>query len=788
MKRLFETKYGFFDSDGNYVIKTWNTPQPWSNVISNGKYSLLITQSGGGFSWVIHPNLNRITRWFQDVVKDDWGKFIYVKDLNSNKIWSLTFQPVKVNFKKYKVVHAPGFTRFLTQYNNIESELTIFIPPDASFEVWKISLRNLSTRKRELMLFSYFEWCLGDAPDTHREFYKTFIETEYKDNIILARKRVWNIKNKKGESLNRDWEYTAFHFTSSVPLLFETDKINFIGKFGTIEKPAGVVNPSNLKGTTGKWLEPVASLGVKVVLKPGETKSVVFVLGVEKKYSKILKLKEYFSSIENADKEFEKCKKFWNEILNKTTVKTPDESINLLVNKWLKYQAISCRIWGRAAFYQQGGGYGFRDQLQDCQIFFSVKPELARKQIELHASHQFSDGTVFHWWHPIAEEGLRNNISDNLLWLPFITYRYLIETLDFKFLNKKIKYFDRGEDTLYKHCIKTFEVVEKRMSKRYLPLIGGGDWNDGLNAVGTFWKGESIWLAFFFYHILDKWQYIFNYMNDKNSRKKYKQIQQRLKKAIQKYAWDGEWFIRATKDSGEPVGSKKCRYGKIFLNAQTWSIISNCVDRKYQIKAMESVKKYLLKEIGPLLFYPAYKKPDINIGYLSRYAPGVRENGGVYFHAATWALWALLELGERELAYQTYRNLSPVIAGLNPDRFKSEPYVISANIDGPDSPYYGRGSWSWYTGSAAWLFIILLNELLGIKPDWSGIKIDPRIPSHWQSLNIIRYFRNSILNINIRNKGKAEKIYKILVNGKVFKTNIIPVARNKKYNIDVFMI
>jgi len=197
MKRLFETKYGFFDSDGNYVIKTWNTPQPWSNVISNGKYSLLITQSGGGFSWVIHPNLNRITRWFQDIVKDDWGKFIYVKDLNSNKIWSLTFQPVKVNFKKYKVVHAPGFTRFLTQYNNIGSELTIFIPPDASFEVWKISLRNLSTRKRELMLFSYFEWCLGDAPDTHREFYKTFIETEYKDNIILARKRVWNIKNKK---------------------------------------------------------------------------------------------------------------------------------------------------------------------------------------------------------------------------------------------------------------------------------------------------------------------------------------------------------------------------------------------------------------------------------------------------------------------------------------------------------------------------------------------------------------------------------------------------------------
>ncbi len=783
---LFRTKYGYFDSDGSYIINTPITPKPWINVISNGKYGMTLSQTGSGFSWYIHSGFNRITRWFQDLIKDDWGKYFYIKDNNSNKFWSPAFQPVKSKYDFYKVKHSFGYSVIETKKNGIKTETTVFVPMDKSLEVWKIKIANTTGKKRSLSLYSYLEWGLGVAPDNAREFYKIFIETKYKNDVIIASKRLWSLKNKKGQHFNRNWEYIAYNFSSRKPSNYDTEKENFIGKYRDLAEPI-VMNNGKLKKSLGKWNDSISSLQVNLQLLPNQEKEIVFVIGLDKKESNIFKMKKYFSSIKNVYLELEKVKEHWNKIFKSVEVQTPDDSINLYVNKWLKYQAISCRIWGRSAYYQQGGAYGFRDQLQDSQIFLPINSDVTKAQIKLHAEHQFSDGIVYHWWHPITEEGLRNDITDNLLWLPFLTYRYLIETNDLKFLDEVIRYNDKGKDTLYKHCLKAFEVVTGRMSKRFLPLIGAGDWNDGLNAVGTEWKGESIWLGFFLYYILDKWEEIFSIKKDKKNKDKYKKLKDKLQRSLNKYGWDGKWFMRATKDSGEKIGSKINKEGKIFLNAQTWSVISKAGKPEYQKTAMKSVKQYLDKNNGSLLFYPAYSIPDEEIGYLTRYAPGVRENGGVYFHAATWSLWARLEMGDKEYAYELYKKMSPILAGMKPDRYMAEPYVTPGNIDGVNSPLYGRGGWTWYTGSAAWLFTIITNEMFGVKPVWDGLKILPMLPSKWKKAVITRRFRGAEFNIEFINNGKAKNIEKIIVNNKVIEGNIIKPEKGKNYKVEVYL-
>lgn len=784
--KQFETKYGYFDRDGSYVIKTPLTPRPWVNVISNGLYGTVISQTGGGFSWYIHSNFNRINRWFQDLIKDDWGKYIFIRDKKNSDFWSAAYQPVRPEFTSYQVRHGFGYTRFETETRQVRCEYTIFVPMKHSAEVWQVKVKNLSQEKKELSLFTYLEWSLGDAPDNHREFFKTFIETEWENKTILARKRMWNLPNKRKEHFNRPWDYTAYHFSSIDPAGFETEKENFIGKYRDLRSPQALLD-GKLSGSTGKWNDPIACLEVPVSLEPGEEKEVLFVLGLEKKKDDIVKVREHFLQKGIVDEELKKVKEHWEGLFSRLEIKTPDESMNLLVNKWLKYQAISCRIWGRAAYYQQSGAYGFRDQLQDSQVFLPLDPGETKKQIVLHAGHQFFDGSVFHWWHPIIEEGLRNNISDNLLWLPFLVFRYLNETADFAFLERRIAYFDKGNETLYRHCLKTFERVLSRMSRRFLPLIGGGDWNDGLNAVGTMGKGESIWLGFFLYHILDNWMRIFDRRKDAKSKAKYSKVMKKLSASLAKYGWDGKWYIAATKDSGEKIGSKTNKQGMIFLNTQLWAVISNAVPKSFQDIAMKSASEFLDKKNGSLLLFPAYSVPDEHIGYLSRYAPGLRENGGVYFHAATWSIWARSILKQNDYVYDLYKRMAPPLSGMKPDEYWTEPYVTPGNIDGVDSPNYGRGGWTWYTGSAAWFLTVLVNDLLGVQPDWKGLRIKPCIPSLWKEASVKRIFRGAVYNIRFINRGQAKVVEKIIANNTILEGDILPHKKGKTFNVEVHL-
>ena len=786
----FSTKYGHFSADGNeYVITNFKTPKPWVNVISNGKYGLVISQTGGGFSWNTHSEFNRLNRWHQDLVQDNWGKYFYLKDNDTGDVWSPTWMPVKKELDFYKIVYGFGYSKFISEYKGIKITLTVFVPLKDDLEIWNFKIENNSAQKKSISIYTYFEWCLGSSSDHHREFHKTFLETHFDSqmNCMTATKRLWEIPLGDRGHWNIEYPYLGFISCSEKISDYDGDKDSFVGQYGSIQNPAGVSSKS-LSKKSGKWNDSIGSIKTGINIEPGETKNLNFFLGIKKNKKAISSSLIKFSNQKNIDDALAGVKLFWQKTFDTLVIETPDEAMNLLVNKWLRYQAIAGRLWGRTAYYQQSGAFGFRDQLQDSLVFLPINPKKTEEQIRLHARHQFEDGTVLHWWHPISETGLPTKMTDDLLWLPFVIFQYIDETADYKILSVKEPYYDNKnkKDSLFNHSVAAIEKVLTRLSKRGLTLIGAGDWNDGLSAVGLDMKGESIWLTEFFYLILIRFSELSKEIGNDKLSKRYKRKADDLKKAFDKYAWDDEWFWRATKDDGKKVGSKTSPEGKIFLNAQTWSVISGIAESDKQNKAMSSVSKHLLKKNGCLLLSPAYTKPDKMIGYLSRYAPGRRENGGVYTHAATWAIWAYAILKNKNEAFKSYKNLCPVYNGLNPDEYVAEPYVTPGNIDGPESPNYGMGGWTWYTGSASWFQKVIVDWILGIRASKEGLIIDPCIPAEWKEFFVKRNFRGTTFNIGVfNNHGKKEK--NIFIEGKAISGKLIQKTKKKQCNVEVYM-
>lgn len=788
--KKFSTKYGHFSADGNeYVITNFKTPKPWVNVISNGKYGLVISQTGGGFSWNTHSEFNRLNRWHQDLVQDKWGKYFYLKDNDTGDIWSPTWIPVKTELDFYQVIYGFGYSKFISEYKGVKVSLTVFVPLKDDLEIWNFKIENNSAQNKSISIYTYFEWCLGSSSDHHREFHKTFLETHFDSqmNCMTATKRLWEIPLGDRGHWNIEYPYLGFISCSEKITDYDGDKDSFVGQYGSIQNPAGVSSKS-LSKKLGKWNDSIGSIKTKIDIESGEVKNLNFFLGIKKNKKVISSSLIKFSNQKNVDDALAEVKLFWQKTFDTLVIETPDAAMNLLVNKWLRYQAIAGRLWGRTAYYQQSGAFGFRDQLQDSLVFLPINPKKTEEQIRLHARHQFEDGTVLHWWHPISETGLPTKMTDDLLWLPFVILQYIDETSDYKILSVKEPYYDnkKKKDSLFNHSVAAIEKVLTRLSKRGLTLIGAGDWNDGLSAVGLDMKGESIWLTEFFYLILIRFSELSKEIGDDKLYKRYKRKADDLKKAFDKYAWDGEWFWRATKDDGKKVGSKTSPEGKIYLNAQTWSVISGIAESGKQNKAMSSVSKRLLKKNGCLLLSPAYTKPDKMIGYLSRYAPGRRENGGVYTHAATWAIWAYAILKNKNEAFNSYKNLCPVYNGLNPDEYVAEPYVTPGNIDGPESPNYGMGGWTWYTGSASWFQKVIVDWILGIRASKEGLIIDPCIPAEWKEFFVKRIFRGTTFNIRVfNNHGKKEK--NIFIDGKAISGKLIQKTKKKQCNVEVYM-
>lgn len=784
MNRKFENPYGYFiDSGREYVITTPLTPRPWGNVISNGDYSMMVSQTGSGYSWRGNAGQNRITRSFQDLIRDNWGKYFYIRDLKRHVYWSAAYKPVMREYQRFEVIHGLGYSRFIQQIEDIESVLTVFVAADAPLEVMQITLTNRSAEARELDLTSYAEWGLGFAPDEHREFHKLFIETtaDASKQAVFARKCLWGFPDDKGRHNNVDWPYTAFMAVSEPLKSFDCDKESFLGLYNNDDRPSAMTDPQ-LAGRTGRFNDSIAALQVAVSLQPGESKTVVFTLGAaEDGREDAHDLIARYTSVEKSEQAFSAVQAFWSGFVDAERVETPDEALNFMTNFWSKYQAISCRIWGKSAFYQVSAGYGFRDQLQDSQVFLESQPDHARKQLLMHAAQQFIEGDVLHWWFSIRGGGPRTNCSDDLLWLPFILNSYLLETADTTILDEAIPYLNAPAEPIYDHCKRAIERSFSRFSPRGVPLMGDHDWNDGLSAVGTMLKGESFWVAEFLYMILGSFAPLARKRGDERFAERCDVVRESVKEALDRHGWDGSWYLQATTDDGLKLGSHENEEGKIFLMPNIWAVISGAADDSRAQTAMASVTEYLLKDYGTLLNYPAFTKPRPDVGYVTRYAPGLRENGGVYTHAATWSVWAYAQAGQPELAYEAYRRICPPNRSADINTYKAEPYVTPGNIDGPISEFFGRGGWTWYTGSAQWIHRMATYWILGIRPQEDGLLIDPAIPAHWDGYKVTRRFRNATYEIDVQNPQHVNGgVRSVTVDGVPYEGNLLPVFADGK--------
>jgi cellobiose phosphorylase len=718
----FSNPFGHFRlEDKSFVISDVHTPRPWVNVLGNDRYGLVISQAGGGFSWFENCQLFRISRWEQDLVQDSMGRFVYVQDLDSpNDIWSTTYQPTRKDAAVDRVVHGLGSTTFEREFLELRVTHTLFVPTDSDCEIWRIEIQNLSDRPRNLRLASYQELHLGGIGDWHREFHRLFTESRVVDNSLIAWKHPNLPEGHRGEIETPIRVGSAWIGTDG--LKWVTDKSEWLGRQGSLTHPAGLTK-DDCGSDTPRWDDPVAVGIASLGLAPGETRSVTHVIGAGRSEEALVEGLNAWRerSVPDALKETEL---YWRTRCGKNPMPASDPAVNLLINGWLPYQAIVGRIYAKCAYYQQGGAYGYRDQLQDSLMFLDTEPENTLLQIKRHAEAMYEDGGVRHWWHPNSDIFVKSKHSDTCLWLAFAVLEYLDATGDTDSLSGEMSYLcgevvptgfasspamaiapvKNGKGTLLDHCLRGIERCLALRSDRGLPLMLAGDWNDGLSHVGLEGRGESVWVAMFLFHILVRIAPVLAGLGRLSEADRYQREAQGLKVAVNTHAWDGQWYLAGTRDDGRTLGSSQDVDGSIFLNPQTWAVITGIAPPERVEAAMNAVRERLVVPYGALLLAPAFRTVDPYVGYLSRYAPGLRENGGVYSHASTWAVQAFAMIGDQETAKKLFHGMLPCVrAAEDVERYAAEPYVMPGNADGPDSPFEGRAGWTWYTGSAAWM-------------------------------------------------------------------------------------
>lgn len=788
-------RYGRFSADGReFIITNPHTPRPWSNVIANPRMGLAVSQTGSGFSWVDNSQLAVLTRWEQDFARDASGKFLYIRDADNNDLWSLAPAPVFAAYDGYACAHGLGYTTFSTEIAGIRATWTLFVDAAEPIEYWRVTLENIGPRPRRLELSAFLEWNCGVLPSPRREFHKLFIETEYdaRRGAIFARNHMWDVPNARWGHWNTPFPYVSAFGCTRRPAFAEGDKAAFLGRNGDYRAPAAL-RAAEWPGSFGRHEDPIAALRTPLALHAGQRAELGFVLvaggsraEAESLFDAALSAAATGPADDGEATRFrggaaEATPRFsgWNAALTRVQrdwaarlalhrIATPDESMNALLNDWVRYQAISGRLWGRCGYYQQSGAFGFRDQLQDAQVWLTIEPQRCRAQINLHAAHQFCDGSVYHWWHPLSEQGHVTKMTDDLLWLAFVTANYIRETGDLSIVRDRAPFLDDPTPRpLLEHVCRAFDRVFARTSPRGLPYIGAGDWNDGLSACGLEEKGESIWLGHFLAGLLADWAEIlrrlaragstaadqpvaacaFAYRDCAELAAGFDARRGRLIAAINEHGWDGDWYIRGTLDDGTRFGSRQNRTGRIFLNAQTWAILNEVAPPERAARCWAAVREHLIREPGALLLAPAYDAPDEKIGYITRYAPGLRENGGVYTHAATWAIAAAAKMRDAEAVGRLLTAVNP--ANKDPDLYWAEPYVLPGNVDGPQSPHFGRAGWTWYTGAAQWLHRVVTQWVCGVRPEWDGLRIDPCLPPAWARVTMRRPWAGRTLDIRI---------------------------------------
>lgn len=761
---MLSNAFGLFDQSGRvFTITDPQTPTPWVNVVSNGHYGFVVSQNGGGFSWLDNSQLNVLTRWEMDLARDQHGRFLYLSDLDTNQVWSLAPTPCRPKYDHFTCEHTQGLTRFTSECNGVRAVWTLSVAPDDAVEVWTVEITNLQPRKRRLRIASFFEWCCGVAPDAKREFHRLFFSTRHdaERRAIVAYKNMWDVPPRhEGEHWNRPWPYIAAHAVGGIRFerdLAVGDKSTFLGRYGDTAHPAGMSGDKVFHGDVtafGRFGDAAAALGGDFSLAPGASVKLYYTLAIAQDEPELMKLVDRYSSVSAAEQATQQTVAGWERMLAPTAVRTMMPDLDLMCNHWLPYQAISARIWGRTGYYQQSGAYGFRDQLQDSQVWLNLDPKRCLDQLLLHAAHQFADGSVYHWWHPLVETGLRTACSDDYLWLPFILSAYIKETGDIAALDRMVPFVDdKTPATLLEHCKRSIARSFTRMSPRGLPHIGSCDWNDGLSAVGVKERGESVWLGMFLISLLEEFGECCSRAGKGELASDYAAKRKAMIDAVNAHAWDGSWFRGATLDSGEWIGSHVNAAGRIFLNCQTWAALTDCTSPDRLATAWNAVKDYLITEWGPLLLAPAYTEPRDDIGYITRYSPGSRENGGVYMHAATWALAAACKVRDVETVGKIWKSVSPPLRSADAESYRAEPYVTPGNVDGPLSDTPGKAGWTWYTGSAAWMRKVAHDWMLGVRASWNGLEIDPCPPADLGLVDMTRLWRGRTVRVRFDARG-----------------------------------
>jgi cyclic beta-1,2-glucan synthetase len=757
---FFNGTGGFTDKGDEYKIivdKNNTTPAPWVNVIANPVFGSVVSENGSAYTWAINAHEYRITPWSNDPVTDAGGEAFYLRDEETGNFWSPSPFPKKSKHP-FIITHGFGYSVFEHREEGIQSEMTVFVDKALPVKLVVLKLKNNSGRERNLSATGYLEIILGDLRT--RTNMHILSELDNESGALLFRNRYNSAFSERVSFFKVDGGYN-FSYTA--------DRSEFIGRNRHLDNPQALYR-KKLSGRIGAGMDACAALHVKFDLLNDAEKEIVFLIGSEVNSNEAKSLLDKFLNKNSVQQSFQNTKHYWNEIVGAVQVTTPDPSLNILANGWLIYQTIACRMFGRSGFYQSGGAFGFRDQLQDSLALLHTQPSMAREQILLSASRQFTEGDVQHWWHPPEGRGVRTRCSDDLLWLPFAVARYIAATGDSDILQVQAGFLEsrtlhEGEDslydlpvslnatgTLYEHCVRAIKYSH-RFGEHGLPLIGAGDWNDGMDQVGNKGKGESIWLAFFLYDVLVKFSTVARNNGDILFAESCRKEASTLQSNIEKSGWDGEWYRRAYFDDGTPLGSKENEECRIDAIAQSWAVLSGAGNDERKKIAMASLDKYLVRRDLKLiqLLDPPFDVKGPNPGYIKGYVPGVRENGGQYSHAAIWTLMAFAALKEREKVWELFSMIGPLNHAKDATSiatYKVEPYVMAADVYANES-HKGRGGWTWYTGSAGWMYQFIIGSLLGMELQKDRLVFKPCFPTEWPSVSIKYKYGRSTYHLTI---------------------------------------
>ncbi len=780
--------FGGFSADlREYVITTsasHMTPAPWVNVIANPEFGTLISESGSASTWSENAHEFRLTPWSNDPVSDPDSEAFFIRDEDSGRFWSPTLLPTRAA-GPYLTRHGFGYSSFEHVEDDIESELRAFVAIDAPVKFSKLTLRNRSARRRRLSVTGYCEWVLGDERTKTLMHVVTGLDEE--TGALLAR-----------NGYNTDFSgRTAFFDVEGANRSACGDRRDFVGNAGTLAAPAAMAE-ANLSGILGAALDPCAALRVTLDLAPGEESEVVFRLGAGKSVAEAHDLVRRWRGADAARAALDGAIAFWRKTLGAVQVRTQEATIDALANGWLLYQVIGSRLWGRTAFYQSSGAFGFRDQLQDVMALVHCAPGLVREHLLRSASRQFVEGDVQHWWHPPTGKGVRTRCSDDYLWLPFVASRYVEVSGDDAVLDTACPFLEgrplqEGETSnyespaasaqqapLYEHCVRAI-----RRGFRYgahgLPLMGGGDWNDGMNLVGAGGKGESVWLAFFLIAVLKRFAPLASARGDTAFAELCASEAAALQQRIEATSWDGDWYRRAWFDDGTPLGSAGNAECQIDSIAQSWAVISGAAPAGRAQTAMASVHRQLVHGDRPLvqLLDPPFDKFQPNPGYIEGYLRGVRENGGQYTHAAVWVGMAFAALGDAKRAWEVFTMIDPINHATSADAisiYKTEPYVLASDVYAL-APHVGRGGWTWYTGSAGWMYRFIVESLLGLRLDVDKLYFTPCLPADWTTFTLHYRYRETAYHISVVQAAGGET--RVTVDGVEQSDQAIPLVDDR---------